>query len=232
MIEVTPFERLGRFRNAWLNARHHFSFGSYLDRERMGWGALRVWNDDEIAPGTGFDFHPHRDMEIITYVREGTITHRDSLGNVGHTGAGDIQVMSAGTGIVHAEHNLGSGPVRLFQIWILPARSGVTPRWETRVFPKEARAGRLEVLASGRAGDTGAIAIHQDAAVLGAKLGAGEAVTYSLDPGRKSYVVAGDAPITINGSAVPTRAGAAIAAESKLEIAALGPTDVVLVDVP
>ncbi|MBL8881330.1 MAG: pirin family protein, partial [Phycisphaerales bacterium] len=103
MITVTPFDRLGRFRNEWLNARHHFSFGSYFDPEKLGWGALRVWNDDEIAPGTGFDLHPHRDMEIITYVRQGSITHRDNLGNVGETSAGNVQVMSAGTGIVHAE---------------------------------------------------------------------------------------------------------------------------------
>jgi hypothetical protein len=232
MIEVTPFERLGRFRNEWLSARHHFSFGSYMDPRRMGWGALRVWNDDEIAPGAGFDFHPHRDMEIITYVRQGTITHRDNLGNVGHTAAGDVQVMSAGTGIVHAEHNLGSDPVRLFQIWILPRRGGVAPRWETRVFPKEAREGRLEVLASGRSGDQHAMMIHQDAAVLGGRLREGQAVTYSLGAGRKAYVVSTDAAVTINGVDAPARAGAAVASEQALEIVAAAPTDVVLVDVP
>lgn len=232
MIAVTPFDRLGRFRNEWLNARHHFSFGSYMDRNRMGWGALRVWNDDEIAPGTGFDLHPHRDMEIVTYVRQGTITHRDNLGNVGHTAAGDVQVMSAGTGIVHAEHNLGEEPVRLFQIWILPGRQGVEPRWETRVFPKGARAGKLEVLASGRAGDRGAMTIHQNAAVLGARLKQGESVTYGLEPGRKAYVVSTDAPVVVNGVEAPARAGIAIADEASLTFKAAGGTDIVLVDVP
>jgi hypothetical protein len=232
MIDVIPFDRLGRFRNEWLNARHHFSFGSYMDTKRMGWGALRVWNDDEIAPGTGFDLHPHRDMEIITYVRQGTITHRDNLGNIGHTSAGDVQVMSAGTGIVHAEHNLGSEPVRLFQIWILPRKSGVAPRWETRVFPDGARDGQLQVMASGRAGDEAAMTIHQDAAVLGARLAAGEIVTYALSPDRKSYVVSTDGAVTINDIAVPARAGAAVAEESLLTIKAASPTDIVLVDVP
>lgn len=232
MITVTPFEQLGRFRNAWLNARHHFSFGSYFDPDRLGWGALRVWNDDEIQPGTGFDLHPHRDMEIVTYVRQGAITHRDNLGNVGQTTAGNVQVMSAGTGIIHAEHNLGAEPVRLFQIWIQPNRRGVAPRWETREFPKHAEDMALRLLASGRAGDEGAMRIHQDAAVLGARLAAGETVTYATTGGRCLYVVATDAALAINGVAVPARAGAAIAEESVLKISAEGQTDVVLVDVP
>ncbi|MCC7046213.1 MAG: pirin family protein [Alphaproteobacteria bacterium] len=232
MIEVTPFERLGRFRNEWLNARHHFSFGSYVDRSRMGWGAPRVWNDDEIAPGTGFDLHPHRDMEIVTYVRQGTITHRDNLGNVGHTSAGNVQVMSAGTGIVHAEHNLGDEPVRLFQIWIMPRKQGVEPRWETRNFPEGASDGKLHVMASGRAGETGAMAINQDAAVLGGRLKAGESVTYNLKDGRHVYVVATDGALRINGVEVPARAGAAINEERQLQIEAAAATDIVLVDVP
>ena len=109
MIQVRPFTGLGGFRNEWLNARHHFSFGHYHDPERMGFGRLRVWNDDEVAPGTGFDPHPHREMEIVTYIREGAITHRDNLGNEGRTEAGDVQVMHAGTGIVHAEYNREAG---------------------------------------------------------------------------------------------------------------------------
>src|SRR6202023_1745894 len=125
------------------------SFGDYEDVTRMGWGALRVWNDDEIAPNTGFPPHPHANMEIITYVREGAITHRDSLGNEGRTEAGDVQVMHAGTGIVHAEHNLEKTPTRLFQIWILPDKSGVAPGWGARKFPKNA-AGDLTALADGR----------------------------------------------------------------------------------
>ena len=127
MIDVRPFAQLGAFRNEWLNTKHHFSFASYHDPARMGFGRLRVWNDDEIGAGTGFDPHPHREMEIVTYVREGAITHRDSLGNEGRTEAGDVQVMHAGTGIVHAEYNVEPGPTTLFQIWILPDRHGVAP---------------------------------------------------------------------------------------------------------
>lgn len=236
MITVTPFEQLGRFRNEWLNARHHFSFGSYFDPEKLGWGALRVWNDDEIAPGTGFDLHPHRDMEIITYVRQGAITHRDNLGNVGETTAGNVQVMSAGTGIVHAEENLGDEPVRLFQIWIMPNRRGIAPRWETRTFPAKApgtpSGTSLQLLASGRTGDESAMRIQQDAAVLGARLAAGDTATYNLDGQRLVYVVSTDAALRINDTAVPTRAGASIAGEQTLTITADGDTDVVLVDVP
>jgi len=134
VIERRSFTSLGAFRNEWLNAKHHFSFGHYHDSSRMGVGRLRVWNDDEIAPGTGFDPHPHREMEIVTYIREGAITHKDSLGNTGRTEAGDVQVMHAGTGIVHAEYNLEKTATRLFQIWILPDRHGVQPGWATRPF--------------------------------------------------------------------------------------------------
>ena len=154
MIEVREFGGLGGFRNEWLNARHHFSFGGYRDPRRMGFGRLRVWNDDEIAPGTGFDPHPHRDMEIVTYVREGAITHQDSLGNEGRTEAGDIQVMHAGTGIVHAEFNREDGadaPVP--DLDRTRSRRRVRPGWSARTFPKAGKG--LSVFASGRAADAG-----------------------------------------------------------------------------
>jgi redox-sensitive bicupin YhaK (pirin superfamily) len=138
MIEVRPFAELGRFDNDWLNARYHFSFGHYHDPARDGLGPLLVWNDDIIAPGGGFDLHGHRDMEIVTYVREGAISHRDHLGNEGRTEAGDVQVMTAGKGILHAEHNLEAGPTRLFQIWIRPQTNSLKPRWEQRRFPSGA----------------------------------------------------------------------------------------------
>jgi redox-sensitive bicupin YhaK (pirin superfamily) len=147
MIDIRPFNSLGAFRNDWLNARHHFSFSGYHDPKRMGVGALRVWNDDEIAPGTGFGAHPHQNMEIITFVRQGAITHKDSLGNVGATRAGDVQVMHAGTGITHAELNQETEATRLFQIWIIPDQTGVKPGWEAREFPRNAGAG-LQILAS------------------------------------------------------------------------------------
>ena len=152
MIDIRPFSSLGAFRNEWLNARHHFSFSDYHDPARMGIGALRVWNDDEIAPGQGFGAHPHRNMEIITFVRQGAVTHKDSLGNIGATRAGDVQVMHAGTGITHAEFNQESEPTRLFQIWIVPDAQGVQPGWAARAFPRTAGEG-LQILASGRAGD-------------------------------------------------------------------------------
>ena len=141
MIDIRPFGTLGKASFGWLNANHHFSFGHYRDPARDQWGRLRVWNDDEIAAGKGFDPHPHRDMEIITYVREGAITHRDNLGNEGRTEAGDVQVMSAGTGVVHCEYNLEPGKTTLFQIWIMPDRRGAKPSWGAKQFPKETARG-------------------------------------------------------------------------------------------
>ena len=152
MIEKRSFESLGHADHGWLNARHHFSFANYYDPARMGWGAIRVWNDDEIGPNSGFPAHPHRDMEIITYVRKGAITHKDSMGNEGRTGAGDVQVMSAGTGVRHAEYNLEPETTTLFQIWIEPKRTGGSPSWGAKPFPKSDRSGRFAVLASGFSG--------------------------------------------------------------------------------
>jgi quercetin 2,3-dioxygenase len=230
MIEVRSFASLGAFRNDWLNARHHFSFGGYHEPRRMGFGRLRVWNDDEVAPGAGFDPHPHREMEIVTYIREGAITHRDNLGNEGRTEAGDVQVMHAGTGIVHAEYNREDGPTRLFQIWILPDRHGVAPGWATRAFP---RAGGLAVLASGRAEDagSGALDLHADAAVLAGTLKAGETATLTLAPGRGVYLVPATGSVTVNGVAVGSRDGAAITDEAELTVVANEDCELVIVDV-
>jgi redox-sensitive bicupin YhaK (pirin superfamily) len=231
MIQVEPFDRLGRFRNAWLNARHHFSFGHYHDPKRMGVGALRVWNDDEIAPGQGFPPHPHSEMEIITYVREGAITHRDSLGNEGRTEAGDVQVMHAGTGIVHSEFNLEPGPTRIFQIWLLPNRSGVAPGWGARSFPRGEQDG-LQVLADGREGADGqALPLYADGAVLAGLVRAGKTVRQSLAPGRVGYLVAATGTVTVNGVAVGTRDGVTITGETALEITAGADAEIVLVDV-
>ena len=230
MIQVRPFTGLGSFRNEWLNARHHFSFGHYHDPERMGFGPLRVWNDDEVAAGTGFDPHPHREMEIVTYIREGAITHRDNLGNEGRTAAGDVQVMHAGTGIVHAEYNRKSGPTRLFQIWIQPDRHGAAPGWATRQFPKE---GGISVLASGRAQDaeSGALPLHADAAVLAGSLRAGETASLRPAPGRGVYLVAASGSLTVNGTQIGARDGVAITGEADLAIVATEDTELVIVDV-
>src|ERR1700710_1281557 len=174
MIELRPFEQLGGADHGWLKAKHHFSFGSHYDPNNMGHGSLRVWNDDIIAPKTGFPAHPHRDMEIITYVREGAITHQDNLGNKGRTEAGDVQVMSAGTGIRHAEYNLEGDTTRIFQIWIQPDTRGAPPAWGAKPFPKGERAGRFVPLASGIAGDESeALPIRTNSRVLGAALKAG-----------------------------------------------------------
>ena len=230
MIQVRPFAGLGSFRNDWLNAHHHFSFGEYHDPQRMGLGRLRVWNDDEVAPGTGFDPHPHREMEIVTYIRQGAITHRDNLGNEGRTEAGDVQVMHAGTGIVHAEYNREDTPTRLFQIWILPDQRGVAPGWGTRQFPKT---GGLAVLASGRAqdADSGALPLYADAAVLAGTLRAGETARLKLAPGRGAYLVPASGSVAVNGVTVDARDGASITAESDLAIVAIADTELVLVDV-
>jgi quercetin 2,3-dioxygenase len=230
MIDVRPFVQLGRFRNEWLNARHHFSFGEYRDPARMGFGGLRVWNDDEIAPRKGFDPHPHRDMEIVTYVREGAITHRDNLGNEGRTEAGDVQVMHAGTGIVHAEYNREDQPTRLFQIWILPDQRGVAPGWGARAFPKT---GGLSVLASGRPqdADSGALPLYADAAVLAGTLRKGDTADWALRPGRGAYLVPATGAVDVNGTRVATRDGAWVADEPGLTITAAEDTELVMVEV-
>jgi hypothetical protein len=231
MIQVQPFDRLGWFRNEWLDSKHHFSFGEYHDPRRMGVGGLRVWNDDEIAPGTGFDPHPHRDMEIITYVRQGAITHQDSLGNRGRTEAGDVQVMHAGTGIVHAEYNLEEGPTKIFQIWIQPGKRGVAPGWGAREFPKGG-ANTLTALADGRPGaDGSALPLYADAAVLAGTLKKGQSVRQTLRPGRVAYLVPATGAVTVNGVAVNTRDGATVTGETDMEITATEDAEVVLVDV-
>jgi redox-sensitive bicupin YhaK (pirin superfamily) len=231
MIEVRPFVQLGAFRNDWLDTHHHFSFASYHDPKRMGFGRLRVWNDDEIGPGTGFDPHPHREMEIVTYVRTGAVTHQDSLGNKGRTEAGDVQVMHAGTGIVHAEYNLEAEPTTLFQIWILPDRHGVAPGWGTRQFPK--LGGGLAVLASGRPADVNnaALPLYADAALRAGTLAKGESVRVPVDPGRGVYLVPATGAVTVNGVPVGARDGAAVSGETELAITATEDSELVLVDV-
>ncbi len=231
MIDKRPFSTLGGANHGWLNAKHHFSFANYADPSRMGWGALRVWNDDEIAAGTGFPPHPHADMEIITYVRDGAITHEDSLGNKGRTEAGDVQVMSAGTGIRHTEYNAEKETTRIFQIWIIPDARGGAPSWGARPFPKGDRSGRFVTLASGREGDADALPIRANARVLGATVKAGETIEYSLDKHRNAYLVPAVGSIEVNGVPLDARDGAAIRDESRVAIKALADAEVVLVDV-
>ena len=230
MILHKPFDRLGGADHGWLKARHHFSFASYYDPENMNWGGLRVWNDDEIASRSGFPPHPHADMEIITYVREGAITHQDSLGNQGRTVAGDVQVMSAGTGVRHAEYNLEAETTRIFQIWIEPTERGGAPSWGARPFPKGDRAGRFVPLASGLPGDGDALPIRTNARVLGATLKAGDQITYDLDPSRHAYLVPAVGSVEVNGVSLATRDGAAITGETAITIRALEDAELVMVD--
>ena len=234
MIDVTSLDEIGHFQNDWLDAHHHFSFGEYMNPDRMGLGPLRVWNDDTIVAKGGFPPHGHRDMEIITYVRHGAITHEDNLGNRGRTEAGDVQIMSAGTGIQHSEFNVEDEATQIFQIWITPDREGHAPRWETKTFPRGEQAGSLVLLASGRAEDDGlgAPMIHQDAALFGATLEVGDSVTHTLEPGRRAYVVAVGGAITINGTDAPARAGVAVSDETDIVIVAKEPGEVVLLDLP
>jgi redox-sensitive bicupin YhaK (pirin superfamily) len=230
MIERRPFNSLGGADHGWLNAKHHFSFASYNDPKRMGWGALRVWNDDTIASQTGFPPHPHGDMEIITYVREGAITHRDNLGNEGRTVAGDVQVMSAGSGITHSEYNLEPGTTRIFQIWIIPDEHGQPPSWGAKPFPTGERSGRFVPLASGLKDDGDALPLRTNARVLGATLKAGETTRYSMDKDRFAYLVPSKGAVEINGIRLDARDGAAIRDETTLEVKALEDAELVLVD--
>jgi redox-sensitive bicupin YhaK (pirin superfamily) len=230
MIERRPFDRLGGADHGWLKARHHFSFANYYDPQKMGWGPIRVWNDDEIAPNSGFPPHPHADMEIVTYVRQGAITHQDSLGNQGRTEAGDVQVLSAGTGIRHAEYNLEPGTTTLFQIWIEPTRRGGEPQWGARPFPRGERSGRFVTLASGMAGDTDALPIRTDARVAGATLRAGETAEYELGKDRHAYLVPAVGAVEVNGVRLDARDGGAVKDVDVLKVTALEDAEVVLVD--
>src|SRR3546814_540890 len=230
MIELRPFESLGGENHGWLNAKHHFSFANYQDPDRMNWGSLRVWNDDIIAPHTGFPPHPHRDMEIITYVREGAISHEDSLGNKGRTESGDVQVMSAGTGIRHPEYNHEDVETRIFQIWIIPTRTGDEPAWGSKPFPKGDRSGQFITLASGFEEDGDALPIRTDARVLGATLKAGQTVEYPLGKERKGYLVPAAGAVRIDDVGLNARDGAAISDVDVLRVTALEDSEIVLVD--
>lgn len=230
MIDRRPFNSLGGANHGWLDAKHHFSFASYYDPARMGWGGIRVWNDDTIAAGTGFPPHPHNDMEIITYVREGAITHQDSLGNTGRTEAGDVQVMSAGSGVRHSEYNREPGTTRIFQIWIEPKTRGEAPSWGAKPFPKGERSGRFVTLASGFANDDDALPIRTDARIVAATLKAGETAEYPLGATRHGYLVPAIGTVEVNGTRLEARDGAAIADEAVLRVTAIEDAEIVLVD--
>jgi quercetin 2,3-dioxygenase len=231
MIERRPFQELLGENLGWLRARQHFSFAARGAGARPGWGALRIWNDDEIAPGRGFPLHGHANMEIITYVREGVVTHADDLGNEGRIRAGDVQVMSAGRGIRHAEYNAEYKPALIFQIWITPDANGGAPAWGSRSFPQSDRSGRLVAFASGFGNDGDALPIRARARVLGAKLEAGQCADYSFDDGRRAYLVPSSGTVDVDGTRIHARDGAAIKNVSLITITAVEDSDVMMVDV-
>lgn len=232
LIRRFPYAGLGHSDYGWLDARYHFSFARYWNPQRTGFGRLLVINDDVVAAGRGFDTHPHNNMEIITYVRQGAITHRDSMGNVGRTSAGDVQVMSAGTGVTHSEYNLEQVDTRLYQIWIEPSQRDVEPRWETRVFPQSSSGERLTVLASGQGkhADGDALRIHQDAAIYGGRLLAGQKVTVQIE--HQGYVLASYGTFSVNGCRLSPGDGAEVTGASTLTISAETDAEVLVIDVP
>ncbi|MCC2601851.1 pirin family protein [Sphingopyxis yananensis] len=229
MIDIRKFGTLGHANHGWLDAHHHFSFADYYDDDRVHWGALRVWNDDRIAAQNGFPPHPHRDMEIITYVRSGAITHRDSMGNMGRTAAGDVQVMSAGSGVTHSEYNLEDEDTTLFQIWIIPDARGGNPGWGQREFPKADRSGQFVTVASGMDGDD-ALPIRANARVAAATVQAGDSVSYDLADGRHGYLVSAKGRVRVNGHDVDARDGVAMRDIGTITVEAVEDAELVLVD--
>jgi redox-sensitive bicupin YhaK (pirin superfamily) len=229
MLQIRPSSTLDGADFGWLKAKHHFAVGPEGNPANAPLGALVIWNDDEIAPGTGFGLHSHADMEIISYVRDGVVTHRDSIGNTGRTEAGDVQAISAGSGIRHSEHNLGAEPLRLFQIWLRPRVNGGEPRWSTRRFPRHDRADQFVVLASGLSGDGEALPIRADARVLGATLRAGARVPYELGDFRYAYLAPTRGAVAVNGLRLAVGDGIAALDELHLTISAEEDSEVILV---
>jgi redox-sensitive bicupin YhaK (pirin superfamily) len=232
MIRTYPKTELGHANLGWLDSRFHFSFADYYNPERLGFGALRVINDDLIEPGTGFGTHPHRDMEIITFVRRGAISHRDSMGNAGRTEAGDVQVMSAGTGILHSEHNRDDETTSMFQIWIHPKVRGVKPRWESATFSNRQATDSLPLLVSGRAedADKGALFIHQDASISGGQLTQGQSLSQPIHD--QAYLVVSKGEVEVEGVVLREGDGAEITKADAVQLKALSDAEVILIDVP
>lgn len=233
MIKHIPYDSLGHHNYNWLDARYHFSFARYFNPERMGFGALRVINDDRIKAGAGFETHPHENMEIITYVRSGAITHTDSKGNKGRTGRGDVQVMSAGHGIYHSEYNLESEDTTLYQIWITPKVKDVDPQWAQQAFPKTPVENELALLVSGFKADKdkGALYIHQDARIYGGRLKKGQKISHSLN--QQAYMLVANGQITLNEQkTINAGDGAEIKDLDHINIHATEESEILIIEVP
>jgi redox-sensitive bicupin YhaK (pirin superfamily) len=230
MLQLRKAGERGHFDHGWLNTYHTFSFGRYIDRQHMGFRSLRVMNEDFVQPGQGFGTHPHRDMEIVTYVLEGALEHRDSMGNGEVLRPGEFQRMSAGTGITHSEFNPSeSEPVHLYQIWLLPERHGIEPSYEQKRFPESGRHNRLRLVAS-RDGADSSLLIHQDARILLATILRGEQVTHQLADSRHAWLQVLRGAVSLNGRSLQTGDGAAVSEESALAIEAEENAEIMLFD--
>ncbi|HYR82601.1 MAG TPA: pirin family protein [Terriglobia bacterium] len=228
MLQLKSLGEIASADAGWLRARHHFAIGPYGNAAHKPVGNLIVLNDDEIAPHTGFELHHHANVEIVSYIHDGTLTHRDDQGNVGTVRAGDVQVMSAGTGISHSERNEHDSPVRMFQIWLRPNLSGGAPTWGHRPFPKADRSGSILPLASGR-NAKGALPIRADAEVSGAMLLAGTDTTYTFNSGAAGYLVPVTGAVEVNTVLVQAREGLVIKNETVILIRAIQDSELVLV---
>ena len=229
MLTHKPFSEISGGDLGWLTAKHHFALGPYGNPKHLPLGQLYVLNDDRIAGHSGFPFHGHTDVEIVSYVRSGTLTHEDGLGNKGHLHAGDVQVMSAGTGIRHAEYNEGDDPIHLFQIWLHPRKAGVEPRWDTRSFPQSNRLGRFVPLASGYQ-SPGALEIYADAGVHGAVLQAGASTKFEFRAGHSGYIVPVSGTIIVNRHRIEDGDGLIIRGEASISVDAKTDAEVLLIE--
>ncbi|HEX8539947.1 MAG TPA: pirin family protein [Cystobacter sp.] len=229
MIIVRNSEARGHANHGWLDSHHTFSFGDYYDPSAMGFRSLRIINEDRVAPRSGFGAHPHRDMEIITYVLDGQLEHRDSLGSVGVLRAGEMQRMTAGTGVRHSEMNNSDQEVHFLQIWILPERKGLTPGYEQKEFPLAERQGKFRLVVSPE-GQDGSLKVHQDLRLYSTVLGQGEKTEYTLAPGRHAWLQVARGAGTLNGVALKAGDGVAVSEESRLELSATEPLEALLFD--
>ena len=230
MITLRKAQDRGHAQHGWLDSWHTFSFGDYHDPKHMGFRALRVINEDRVAPGKGFPTHSHRDMEIVTYVLEGALQHRDSMGNGSVMKSGDVQRMTAGTGVGHSEFNASpSEPVHFLQIWLLPERRNLEPGYEQKTFPKAESQGKLRVVAS-RDGADGAVLVHQDVTLLVGHFAAGEEQKYVLAAGRHAWVHVARGGLTVNGQLLDAGDAIAVSDEAAIEFRGASEAEVLLFD--
>ena len=232
MINIRKLNDLGKGDHGWLKSNFHFSFADYYNRNNMSFGQLRVINDDQISAHMGFDMHPHENMEIITYVRQGAISHQDSMGNKGTTKAGEVQVMSAGKGIRHSEINNTDEDVTLYQIWIMPNKKNVEPRWDQEKFPTTPVKGELPLLVSGRKKDQrhGVLFIHQDAAIYAGRVNKGDSITNKIK--HQAYILVSQGEVEIGGKKLAKGDGAEVTQQSEIKISALSDAEILILDVP